>query len=50
MATKATSKSHLQQSADEAILAKLGYKQEFRRAFTPLEVGLISDSLEYTTI
>ncbi|KAJ8594347.1 amino acid transporter [Rhizopogon salebrosus TDB-379] len=38
MATKATSKSHLQQSADEAILAKLGYKQEFRRSFTPLEV------------
>ncbi|OAX42764.1 amino acid transporter [Rhizopogon vinicolor AM-OR11-026] len=27
-----------QQSADEAVLATLGYKQELRRAFTPLEV------------
>ncbi|OJA10262.1 hypothetical protein AZE42_08921 [Rhizopogon vesiculosus] len=34
----ATSKLHSQQSADEAILAKLGYKQELRRAFTPLEM------------
>ncbi len=24
--------------ADEALLASLGYKQEFKRAFTPLEV------------
>jgi hypothetical protein len=24
--------------ADEALLAELGYKQEFSRAFTPLEV------------
>ena len=24
--------------ADEALLAELGYKQEFRREFTPLEV------------
>lgn len=24
--------------ADEALLADLGYKQEFKRAFTPLEV------------
>ena len=24
--------------ADEALLAQLGYKQEFRREFTPLEV------------
>ena len=23
---------------DEALLASLGYKQEFKRAFTPLEV------------
>ncbi|KAG0693916.1 amino acid/polyamine transporter I [Suillus ampliporus] len=40
MATRAPtiSKSLLQPSADEAILAKLGYKQEFRREFTPLEV------------
>ncbi|KAG1722545.1 amino acid/polyamine transporter I, partial [Suillus paluster] len=40
MATRvpATSKLHLQQSEDEATLAKLGYKQEFRREFTPLEV------------
>ncbi|KAG2135256.1 amino acid/polyamine transporter I [Suillus clintonianus] len=36
--THATSKLHLQPSSDEAILARLGYKQEFRRAFTPLEV------------
>ncbi|KAG1732877.1 amino acid permease-domain-containing protein [Suillus paluster] len=33
-----TSRLRLQPNADEAILAKLGYKQEFRRAFTPLEV------------
>jgi hypothetical protein len=39
MATKETSQLHLQHAADEATLAKLGYKQEFRRAFTPLEVG-----------
>lgn len=26
------------EAADEALLAELGYKQEFRRAFTPLEV------------
>ena len=25
--------------ADEALLAELGYKQEFQRAFTPLEVS-----------
>jgi hypothetical protein len=25
-------------NADEKLLAKLGYKQEFQRAFTPLEV------------
>lgn len=36
-----TSKRHLQLGADhdEAVLAKLGYKQEFRREFTPLEVS-----------
>ena len=26
-------------AADEALLAELGYKQEFQRAFTPLEVS-----------
>jgi len=26
-------------NADEQLLAELGYKQEFKRAFTPLEVG-----------
>jgi hypothetical protein len=25
--------------SDEAVLAGLGYKQEFRRAFTPLQVS-----------
>ncbi|KAG2356430.1 amino acid/polyamine transporter I [Suillus spraguei] len=35
----ATSKQHSQQGADEAVLAKLGYKQELRREFTPLEVS-----------
>lgn len=35
----ATSKQHLQLGVDEAVLAKLGYKQEFRREFTPLEVS-----------
>ena len=27
------------QQADEELLATLGYKQEFKRAFTPLEVS-----------
>ena len=27
--------------SDEALLAQLGYKQEFKRAFTPLEVRLL---------
>ncbi|KAG2050419.1 amino acid transporter [Suillus hirtellus] len=38
--TPAASKLHLPPNADdsEEILAKLGYKQEFHRAFTPLEV------------
>lgn len=26
------------EQADEQLLAELGYKQEFKRAFTPLEV------------
>lgn len=33
------------EAADEALLAELGYKQEFRRAFTPLEVRPISENL-----
>lgn len=28
--------------ADENLLAELGYKQEFQRAFTPLEVYIMS--------
>lgn len=41
MVTRApvTSKQHSQQGVDEAVLAKLGYKQELRREFTPLEVS-----------
>ncbi|KAG2049922.1 amino acid transporter [Suillus hirtellus] len=35
----AISKLHPQASTDEATLAKLGYKQEFCREFTPLEVA-----------
>ncbi|KAG1803597.1 amino acid/polyamine transporter I [Suillus plorans] len=35
----AISKLHPQPSGDEATLAKLGYKQEFCREFTPLEVA-----------
>jgi len=50
MATRAaTSNLRLQHRADEALLAKLGYKQELRREFTPLEVSLIPGSFEYTT-
>ncbi|KAF5375416.1 hypothetical protein D9615_008014 [Tricholomella constricta] len=33
------------QQADEALLASLGYKQEFKRAFTPLEVFGIAFSI-----
>jgi len=32
------SSQHAVAKADEALLAELGYKQEFKRAFTPLEV------------
>ncbi|KAG2091024.1 amino acid/polyamine transporter I [Suillus discolor] len=35
----AISKLHPQPGADETTLAKLGYKQEFHREFTPLEVA-----------
>ncbi len=31
-------------AADEALLATLGYKQEFKRAFTPLEVRFLPSS------
>lgn len=30
---------HVPANADEALLASLGYKQEFQRAFTGLEVS-----------
>ncbi|PBK92567.1 hypothetical protein ARMGADRAFT_1013151 [Armillaria gallica] len=33
------------QRADEELLASLGYKQEFRRAFTPIEVFGIAFSI-----
>jgi hypothetical protein len=33
------SSHHTIAKADEALLAELGYKQEFKRAFTPLEVS-----------
>ena len=33
------SSQHAVAKADEALLAELGYKQEFKRAFTPLEVS-----------
>ncbi|KAG2366075.1 amino acid/polyamine transporter I [Suillus spraguei] len=39
MRASAISKSHPQPSTDETTLAKLGYKQEFRREFTPLEMS-----------
>ena len=32
-------------AADEALLAELGYKQEFQRAFTPIEVCTIVSNL-----
>ncbi|KAF9237249.1 amino acid/polyamine transporter I [Melanogaster broomeanus] len=37
--------SHAEKMSDEAVLARLGYKQEFRRAFTPLEVFGIAFSI-----
>lgn len=36
--------------ADEQLLAELGYKQEFKRAFTPLEVMGASPLLNYTSL
>jgi len=35
------SRKHAIAKADEALLAELGYKQEFKRAFTPLEVSVL---------
>lgn len=35
------------EKADEQLLAELGYKQEFKRAFTPLEV-IRTDPLHVT--
>jgi len=34
-------------AADEALLAELGYKQEFQRAFTPLEVSVMNPNDEF---
>jgi hypothetical protein len=45
----AISELHPQPSADETTLAELGYKQEFHREFTPLEVSLFSGSSMYAT-
>ncbi|OJA10130.1 hypothetical protein AZE42_09371 [Rhizopogon vesiculosus] len=39
------SREHAIAKADEALLAELGYKQEFKRAFTPLEVFGIAFSI-----
>ncbi|KAG0694600.1 amino acid/polyamine transporter I [Suillus ampliporus] len=39
------SPQHAIKKADEALLAELGYKQEFKRAFTPLEVFGIAFSI-----
>ncbi|KAG2131546.1 hypothetical protein BD769DRAFT_1386751 [Suillus cothurnatus] len=41
----ASSNSHSEHTRDEAILAGLGYKQEFRREFTPLEVFGVAFSI-----
>ncbi|KAF5381938.1 hypothetical protein D9757_007583 [Collybiopsis confluens] len=43
--SNATNESDVRQRADEALLASLGYKQEFKRAFTPLEVFGIAFSI-----
>ncbi|KIJ63944.1 hypothetical protein HYDPIDRAFT_91196 [Hydnomerulius pinastri MD-312] len=37
--------AHARKESDEVLLASLGYKQEFRRAFTPLEVFGIAFSI-----
>lgn len=39
MSTTEQHKKAVVTNADEALLAQLGYKQEFRRAFSGLEVG-----------
>lgn len=38
MVVKTRSRNAAVKQADEALLAELGYKQEFKREFTPLEV------------
>ena len=38
MNSEGLSRKELIRQNDEALLASLGYKQEFKRAFTPLEV------------
>ncbi|KAG2140236.1 amino acid/polyamine transporter I [Suillus bovinus] len=43
--TSASSVLHSEHIRDEAILARLGYKQEFRREFTPLEVFGVAFSI-----
>ncbi|KAK1215359.1 hypothetical protein PQX77_022043 [Marasmius sp. AFHP31] len=43
-ATKQNTKKSVKE-ADEALLASLGYKQEFKRAFTPLEVFGVAFSI-----
>ncbi|KAG1855175.1 amino acid permease-domain-containing protein [Suillus subalutaceus] len=40
-----SSNSHSEHTRDEAVLARLGYKQEFRREFTPLEVFGVAFSI-----
>jgi hypothetical protein len=48
MAAKTQSRSVATKKADEALLADLGYKQEFKREFTPLEVCSIFPSKKST--
>ncbi|KAG1855183.1 amino acid permease-domain-containing protein [Suillus subalutaceus] len=40
-----SSNSHSEHTRDEAVLARLGYKQEFRREFSPLEVFGVAFSI-----
>lgn len=45
-----TTNKQATKQTDEELLADLGYKQEFRRAFTPLEASpLVSSLLTSTT-
>ncbi|KAJ8584155.1 hypothetical protein M405DRAFT_747525, partial [Rhizopogon salebrosus TDB-379] len=36
--------------ADKALLAELGYKQEFKRAFTPLEFCILHSSVLFYAV